>query len=67
MARVCAVCDKRPQVANRVSNANNKVRRWLFPNVHTMRFVRKDDPKCSVRRGKVCTRCVKAGKVKKVV
>ena len=67
MARICAICSKRPQVGNHVSNANNKVKRWLYPNVHAMRFIRSGDPKRSVSRGKVCTKCVKAGKVQKVV
>ncbi len=66
MARICAVCDKGPTVANLVSNANNRVKRWVYPNVHTMRFTlagKKD----RVYRDKVCTKCVKAGKVQKVI
>lgn len=66
MARICAVCDKRPQVANNVSHANNKTKRWIYPNVHTMRFTRPSSID-KVERGKVCTRCVKAGKVTKVL
>lgn len=66
MARICVVCDKRPQVANLVSHANNKTKRWVYPNVHTMRFTL---PSCGskVHRGSVCTRCVKAGKITKVL
>jgi len=67
MARICAICDKRPSVGQLVSNANNKVKRVIFPNVHTMRFTKSNDPKHKVHRGKVCTRCVKAGKVSKVI
>ena len=67
MARICLVCDKRPQVANNVSHANNRTKRWVYPNVHTMRFVRVSSPKVIVERGKVCTKCVKAGKVTKVI
>lgn len=67
MSRVCSVCSKGPQVANLVSNANNKVKRWVYPNVHTIRFVLKNDAKGHVHRSKVCTKCVKAGKVKKVI
>lgn len=65
MANVCAVCSKRPQRANNVSNANNKTIRWVYPNVHTMRFSYKGER--SVQRGAVCTKCLKAGKVEKVV
>jgi large subunit ribosomal protein L28 len=65
MANICRVCDKRPQPANNVSNANNKTLRWQRPNVHTMRYRFKGQT--SVYRGSVCTKCVKAGKVEKVI
>jgi len=67
MARVCTVCGKGPQVANLVSNANNKVKRWVFPNVHMMRFTLTSNASGKVTRGNVCTKCVKAGKVQKVL
>lgn len=67
MARICVICDKRPQVANLVSHANNKVKRWVFPNVHTMRFKVTGDASNTVKRGKVCTKCMKANKVQKVI
>lgn len=65
MANRCVVCDKGPRVANNVSNANNKTKRWVYPNVHVMRFVFKGQK--SVKRGAVCTKCIKSGKVEKVV
>ncbi|MDR3550462.1 MAG: 50S ribosomal protein L28 [Candidatus Babeliales bacterium] len=67
MARICKICGKRPQVANSVSNANNRVKHWVFPNVHTMRFTMSNSNSGEVTRGAVCTKCVKAGKVQKVV
>jgi len=67
MSRICAVCDKRPRSANNVSHANNKTGRWLYPNVHKMRFTMANDPKGKVIRASVCTKCLKAGKVKKVI
>ena len=67
MARICGVCGKGPQVANLVSNANNRVKRWVYPNVNKMRYTQKDDAKKRVTRGTVCTKCVKAGKVTKVI
>ena len=66
MAKICIVCGKKPQVGNLVSHAKNKVKRWIYPNVRVMRFVTPTDLK-KVQRGAVCTKCVKAGKVKKVV
>jgi len=67
MSRICAVCNKRPVSANNVSHAKNKTKRWLFPNVHMMRFVLTGDASKKVRRACVCTKCVKAGKVQKVI
>ncbi len=67
MARICAICDKRPQVVNNVSHANNKTKRWVYPNVQKIRFVRTNSPVVKVERAAVCTKCVKAGKVNKVI
>ncbi|OGB97390.1 50S ribosomal protein L28 [candidate division TM6 bacterium RIFCSPHIGHO2_12_FULL_36_22] len=65
MAKVCKVCDKGPKTANLVSHAKNRTKRWLYPNVHKMRF---KYPNCSkVHAGTVCTKCVKKGKVEKVL
>lgn len=65
MANICFSCDKRPRVANLVSHANNKTKRWVYPNVHKMRFRIKGQT--NVLRGAICTKCVKAGKVEKIV
>ena len=65
MANICMVCDKRPHATFSVSNAHNRTKRWVYPNVHTMRFRFKGQR--SVKRGAVCTKCVKVGKVEKVV
>lgn len=65
MANICSVCEKRPQSAHNVSNANNKTIRWVYPNVHVMRYTMKGQR--NVHRGAVCTKCVKAGKVEKVI
>ena len=67
MARICTVCDKRPKVGMHVSHAKNRTKRWLYPNVHMMRYTLRGDNSGKVTRGKVCTKCVKARKVKKVV
>jgi large subunit ribosomal protein L28 len=65
--RICVVCDKRPRVANLVSHANNRTKRWVYPNVHKMRFVLAGDISKRVHNSTVCTICVKAGKVVKVL
>ena len=67
MAKICEICDKRPQVGNLVSHARNRVKRWIYPNVQKIRFTVPSSGKSCVYRGSVCTRCLKAGKVQKVV
>jgi large subunit ribosomal protein L28 len=65
MARICNVCGKRPQVGNLVSHANNRVKRWVYPNTQKINF--RVGSSRSIQRGAVCTKCVKSGKVEKVV
>lgn len=67
MSRICAVCGKRPQVANLVSHAKNRTKRWVYPNVHKIRFTFADCGSNEVHRDAVCTKCLKARKVLKVV
>ena len=67
MARICALCGKRPQVANTVSNANNRTKRWVYPNVQKIRYTIPASGNKSVYHSKVCTKCIKVGKVQKVI
>ncbi|QYO66437.1 50S ribosomal protein L28 [Leptolyngbya sp. 7M] len=62
MAQRCDVCGKGPQFGNNVSHANNKTRRRFNPNLQP---VRAQLPQGGNRRMKVCTRCIKSGKVVK--
>lgn len=61
MANFCYVCNKGPATGNRVSNANNKRKRRFMPNLQRVR-VFEDGRAVRVR---VCTRCLKAGKIRK--
>jgi len=61
MAFKCDVCGKGPLVGNQVSHANNKTKKRTLPNLQTVRAVVDG----SHRRIRVCTRCLKAGKVTK--
>ena len=63
MSQQCEVCDKKPQSGNNVSHANNKTRRVWKPNLKKLRVVMKG----SIKTVKVCTRCLKAGKVTKAI
>jgi len=67
MSRICSVCKKSPQVGNLVSHAKNRTKRWIYPNVHTFRYSLVNEMPKKVKRGAVCTKCVKAGKVEKVI
>ena len=66
MARICDMCEKKPLGGNYVSHANNRVKRWLYPNTHKIRY-QVPGKSNKVHRGAVCTKCVKAGKVVKVI
>ena len=61
MARVCQVTGKKPMVGNNVSHANNKTKTRSLPNLRSVRARVEGD----VRHIRVCTRCLKAGKVVK--
>ena len=61
MAQVCGICGKGPQFGNNISHAHNVTKRRWLPNLVSVRTVVGGVPK----RLRVCTRCVKAGKVTK--
>lgn len=63
MAQQCDVCGKGPVVGHRVSHAHNVTKRRWMPNLVSMRAVRKG----RVERVRVCTRCLRSGKVVKAV
>jgi len=60
MAKRCDVCGKGPQFGNNVSHANNKTRRRFNPNLQPVRVKL---PGGGNGRQKVCTRCIKSGKI----
>ena len=61
MANFCYVCNKGPATGNRVSNANNRSKRRFMPNLQSVRIV--EEGRCLKVR--VCTRCIKGGKIRK--
>jgi len=61
MAQVCQICGKKPSVGNHVSHANNRTKRRFNPNLKRVRAVMDG----AVRRIRVCTRCLRSGKVQK--
>lgn len=63
MSRVCCVCEKGKMYGNNVSHSNRKARTSWNANVHKVRF--KKDGK--VTTGYVCTRCLRSGKIERVI
>ena len=61
MALKCEICGKAPQYGNVVSHANNTRRRRWNPNLKRVRAV-VDGARRQIR---VCTTCIRMGRVKK--
>jgi len=61
MAQKCTICGKGPSFGNVVSHANNTRRRRWNPNLQRVRAV-VDGARKHVR---VCTSCIRSGRVKK--
>ncbi|RLA84405.1 MAG: 50S ribosomal protein L28 [Deltaproteobacteria bacterium] len=57
----CDICGKGPMTGHNVSHANNRTKRVFKPNLQKVRVLK--DGK--VVRLRVCTKCLKAGKVTK--
>ncbi len=64
MAKVCSLCGKGAQFGHNVSHAHNITNRRFNPNLQT---VRADLGDGNGRKIKVCTRCLRSGKVTKKV
>lgn len=61
MSRECAICGKKPMVGNNVSHAHNVNKRRFNPNLQCVHAVQNG----MVKRIKVCTQCIKSGRVTK--
>ncbi|MFQ5772851.1 MAG: 50S ribosomal protein L28 [bacterium] len=62
LARRCYVCGKGPVTGNTISNAENKTKRKWLPNLQRIRIQLEDG---AIKRVRVCTKCIKSGKIKK--
>ncbi len=62
MARICELCGKGPQFGNRISHAHNRTARRWNVNLQTVRAVVGG----ARRRLRVCTACLRSGRVQKV-
>lgn len=61
MAQVCEICGKRRMVGHKVSHSNIKTKRVKRPNLQTVKVIVKG----TTRRMRVCTRCIRSGKITK--
>ncbi len=61
MAQQCEVCGKKPVFGNRVSHAHNVTKRRWNPNLQRVRAVLNG----AAKRIRVCTSCIRDGKVQK--
>ena len=61
MANVCETCGKSRLVGNRVSHSNIKTKRVQRPNLQRVRAIIDGTP----RRVRVCTRCLRSGRIQK--
>ena len=61
MARVCEICGKGPQFGHRISHAHNVTKRRWNVNLQEVRAQLNGGTK----RMRVCTECLRNGKVRK--
>ncbi len=61
MAKVCEICGKKPVVGRQVSHAHNVSARRFEPNLQHVRALVNG----ATRRMRVCTRCLRSGKITK--
>lgn len=59
MSKVCDVCGKHPSAGRNVSHSHRVTNRMVFPNVQSVTALVDGSPK----KIKVCTKCMKAGKI----
>ena len=61
MAKSCEICGKSPVVGRQHSHANNVSARRFEPNLQQVRAMVNG----GIKRMRVCTRCLRSGKVMK--
>ena len=63
MPKVCAICGKGPVFGNSVSHSHKATKRRWNPNLQRIKAA----TKAGTKRICVCKRCIRSGKVKKVI
>lgn len=63
MSRVCEMCGKGVLVGYNVSHAKNRNKKRFLPNIQSAKVM---TPK-GTKKMRVCTRCIRSGKVIKAI
>ena len=63
MSRICVSCGKKPAVGNNRSHSNRATKRRFMPNLQRVR-IKLDG---HAQQAYVCARCLKSGRVEKVL
>ena len=63
MSNICQVCGKGQVSGNNVSHSNRHTKRKWNPNIQTVRV----EENGTVLRKKVCTRCIRSGKITRAI
>ncbi len=61
MSKMCSICGKKPSTGCLVSHSQRHTKRRWLPNLQAVRVATDSGN----RRMRVCTSCIKAGKVRK--
>ncbi len=61
MSRKCEICGKSRQLGYNVSHAHNRTRKISYPNLQRLRVTQEG----RTLTLKVCTRCIRAGRIRK--
>ncbi len=63
MSRICTICGKKPRTGNKISASDRHTKRRWLPNLQRVRI----QTELGTRRIRVCTSCIRSGKVTKVI
>jgi len=63
MAKICTVCGKSKTTGFKVSHSNIKTKRRWRPNIQKIKILVDGVP----GRKNICTKCMKAGKVRRAI
>ncbi|MBE3577352.1 MAG: 50S ribosomal protein L28 [Limnochordales bacterium] len=63
MARACEICGRGPATGNNVSHSNRHTRRRWLVNLQNVRVLLNGN----ARKMRVCTRCLRSGRVARAV